>query len=142
MPVCPFCNQQYYGSPNVCPSCHKALNNKQNIRVSISNSNRNDDIGEKIKTIANILLWIGILSTVICAFVFANSPVVYYHQGFDFWTFLIVLIVGGLSSYVSYMLMCGFSTLIESNINTENNSAESLKLLEKLVIMQQEKESK
>lgn len=141
MPVCPFCNQNYYGTPTECPSCHKALNKKQIIHVNISNSNRNNNIGEEIKKLANILLRIGIISSFICAFVFGKRYD-YYEPVIDSWKFIIIFLGGGLSSYVSYMLMCGFGTLIDSSINTENNSAESLKLLEKIVIMQQNKESK
>lgn len=141
MPVCPLCNTTYEGTPDVCPSCHKALNKKQNIHVNISNSNRNNNIGEEIKKLANILLWIGIISSFICAVEFGKSYD-YYSSVFDFWKFIIILLGGGLSSYVSCLLISGFGTLIDSSINTENNSAESLKLLEKIVIMQQDRESK
>lgn len=141
MPTCPFCNQNYYGTPTECPSCHKALNKKQIIHVNISNSNRNNNIGENIKKLANILLWVGIISSFVCAFVFGKSYD-YYSSVFDFWKFIIILLGGGISSLILYLFMYGFGSLVESSINTENNSAESLKLLEKIVIMQQDRESK
>lgn len=141
MPTCPFCNQNYYGTPTECPSCHKALNKKQNIHVNISNSNRNNNIGEEIKKLANILLWIGIISSFVCAFVFGKNYD-YYSSVIDFWKFIIILLGGGISSLILYLFMYGFGSLVESSINTENNSAEALKLLEKIVIMQQDRESK
>lgn len=141
MPVCPFCNTTYEGTPDVCPSCHKALDKKQNINVNISNSNSNNDIGENIKTLAIIIMFLGLISSIICAVVFGKSYD-YYSSVFDFWKFIIILLGGGISSLILYLFMYGFGSLVESSINTENNSAESLKLLEKIVIMQQNKESK
>ena len=103
------------------------------MRVNISNSNRDNNIGENIKKLAEIILTLGLISSVICAFVFGKSYD-YYSSVFDFWKFIIILLGGGLSSYVSYLFLYGFGTLIDSSINTENNSAKSLKLLEKIVV--------
>lgn len=140
MPTCPFCNTTYEGTPDECPSCHKELDSKQEA-LKISNSNRNNDIGKNIKKLADVLFFIGLISSFICAVAFSQSYY-RYETEFDFLKFIIIFFGGGLSSYISYMLICGFGALIDSSINTENNSAESLKLIEKLVIMQQDKENK
>lgn len=140
MPTCPFCNTTYEGTPDVCPSCHKELDSKQEA-LNISNSNRDNNIGKTIKKLAEIILFIGLIGSLICAVIFGKSYG-YYGLDLDFLKFIIIFLGGGLSSYISYLLVYGFGTLIESSINTENNSAESLKLLEKIVIMQQDRESK
>lgn len=108
------------------------------MRVNIRNSNRDSNIAENIKKLADLIFVIGIISSFICAFVFGKSYD-YYSSVFDFWKFIIILLGGGLSSYVSYLFLYGFGTLIDSSINTENNSAESLKLLEKIANKEDEK---
>lgn len=141
MPTCPFCNMTYEGTPDVCPYCQKALDKKQNINVNISNSNRNNNIGENIKKLAEVIFFLGLISSFICAVEFGKSYD-YYSSVFDFWKFIIILLGGGISSLILYLFMYGFGSLVENSINTENNSAESLKLLEKIVIMQHDRESK
>lgn len=108
------------------------------MRVNISNSNRDSNIGKNIKKLAEVIFYIGLICSVICAFAFGKRYE-YYEPALGFWKFIIILLGGGLSSYVSYLFVYGFGTLIDSSINTENNSAESLKLLEKIANKEDEK---
>lgn len=81
------------------------------MRVNISNSNRDSNIGKNIKKLAEVILTLGLICSVICAFAFGKRYE-YYEPALGFWKFIIILLGGGLSSYVSYLFLYGFGTLI------------------------------
>ncbi len=82
-----------------------------------------DNIGKKIKSLANVLCWVGIIAYVIAAIamfvIAADNPWDAEHYvpiGFAF------LIVGPLSSWISSFFMYGFGELIDKACEIEENT--------------------
>ena len=63
-----------------------------------------NNIGSKIKSVASVLCWIGIIGSVISAFAMPNF----------FWG-LVVVIAGSLTSWISSVILYGFGQLIENS---------------------------
>ena len=83
-----------------------------------------DNIGGKIKSLAKVTCWIGIIISLIAAIVMMISSKYAVLFG------LLVLIVGPLISWISSFALYGFGELIETNCeiakNTRGSSARSL----------------
>lgn len=83
-----------------------------------------DNIGKKIKTLANVLCWVGIVASVITAIIMFimveegpyRTEGLYMGLGFAF------LIGGPLSSWVSSFFMYGFGELIDKACDIERNT--------------------
>lgn len=83
-----------------------------------------DNIGKKIKSLAKVLCWIGIIAYVIIAIIlFILSEEVFWREpelcitlGFIF------LIVGPLMSWINSFFMYGFGELIDKTCDIERNT--------------------
>lgn len=83
-----------------------------------------DNIGKKIKSLANVLCWVGIIASVITAIIMFvmveegpyRTEGLYMGLGFAF------LIIGPLSSWVSSFFMYGFGELIDKTCDIERNT--------------------
>jgi len=76
-----------------------------------------DNIGAKIKVLAQIIAWIGIAGSVIAGFVLMAQGDAGVLIGF------IVLIVGALTSWISSWFMYGFGELIEKTTEIAKNTS-------------------
>ena len=75
-----------------------------------------DDIGKKIKSLATILCWVGIIAYVIAAIVMFSIDDDLIGIGF------LLLIVGPLMSWVGSFFMYGFGELIDKACDIERNT--------------------
>ncbi len=87
-----------------------------------------DEIGKKIKKLAEILCWIGIVVSIIMTFVLWGIGADSYEPESYIWSGLIIGILGSLTSWVGSFFMFGFGDLIDSTAqlkekfcNTSNN---------------------
>lgn len=88
------------------------LNSNINIpTVSVSNSNSTgmfSNIGSKIKTLAQVITWIGIIGSVILGLVLMTTDEELISAG------LMIALLGSLISWVSSFVLYGFGQLIEN----------------------------
>ena len=85
-----------------------------------------DNIGGKIKTLAQVICWIGIIASVIWAISLWSQNSRYYNTiGLGFG----VLVGGSLSSWLGSFFMYGFGELIEETTLNRQINAEILKHL-------------
>lgn len=70
--------------------------------------------GGKMKTTANILFWLGLVGTVILAFVFGKDK----YGDFEFFSFFIIAVAGAVSSYISSLVLYGIGDAIEDIART------------------------
>ena len=84
-----------------------------------------ENIGKKIKNLASIICWIGIIASVIIGLILFNSSV---SAG------LITIIAGSLISWIGSFFMYGFGEIVESSINT----SEKIDILTNLYTINQE----
>lgn len=90
-----------------------------------------NNIGGKIKTVAKVLCWIGIVGSVIggIAFMIAGGSVSqygYYRSGATGGSFLVgllIALVGALASWIGSFLLYGFGELIDVSKAIENKLA-------------------
>ena len=126
MPECPNCHKYYFGTPEQCPNCHKML--PVYVKASTTVQSRSNNIGNTVQTLAMIDLVINVIATFICAFVFGKDFSSYRPQ-FSFGNFLLILLVGLVSSAVLFILLYAYGRMVESTIVSAENSAQSLRCL-------------
>ena len=83
-------------------------NNAEELRVTSDSIGMFGNIGGKIKTLAQVVTWIGIIGSVICGFVLMGIDDDLIFTGF------IIALFGSLSSWVSSFVLYGFGQLIEN----------------------------
>lgn len=83
-------------------------NNAEELRVTTDSIGMFGNIGGKIKTLAQVVTWIGIIGSVICGFVLMGIDEDLIFTGF------IIALLGSLSSWVSSFVLYGFGQLIEN----------------------------
>ncbi len=95
-----------------------------------------NNVGSKIKTLAKVLCWVGIILSVVSGIIIMvagnNIPFNYNYgynsyrnSGFSGSTFvigLIVIVVGSLCSWLSSLFTYGFGQLIENTDNIRENT--------------------
>lgn len=79
-----------------------------------------DNIGKKIKSLASILCWVGIIAYVIAAIIMIAIGVDEYDGLTAFG--VILLFVGPLMSWISSFFMYGFGELIDKACDIERNT--------------------
>ena len=134
MPECPNCHEYYFGTPEKCPKCQKLLPSaKEPQRGPIKEpSIINHNIGNTIQTFSSVTLAINIIATIICAIIFGKDT--YYHiSQFNFWKFLIILLLGIAVSIIIFIYNYAFGRLVENSIVTAENSANMAESLNKIV---------
>lgn len=67
-----------------------------------------DNIGGKIKSLAQVVCWIGIIASVICGFILIGTDEDLILLG------LLIMVIGSLISWVSSFALYGFGQLIEN----------------------------
>ena len=80
-----------------------------------------DNIGKKIKSLASILCWVGIIAYVIAAIIMIAIGVDEYEDGLTAFG-VILLFVGPLMSWISSFFMYGFGELIDKACDIEKNT--------------------
>ena len=73
-------------------------------------------------------LVINVIATFVCAFVFGKD-FSSYRPEFSFGNFLLILLVGLVSSAVLFILLYAYGRMVESTIISAENSAQSLRCL-------------
>ncbi len=102
-------NSNTINNQNISP-----LNNSNNINIptiSVSNSNSTgmfSNIGGKIKSLAQVITWLGIIVSVIWGFVLMATDEDLIPAG------LIIALLGSLISWISSFVLYGFGQLIEN----------------------------
>ena len=83
-----------------------------------------EDIGKKIKSLATIVCWLGIITSVIIAiFLFASIEKVSYHlEGTYTILGLCFMFLGPIVSWISGSLIYGFGELIDKACDIERNT--------------------
>ena len=127
MPECPNCHQYYFGEPDECPKCHKKLSTSQSAYVSIQEKPNN--IGNTVQTLSLIDLAINAIATLVCAIVFGRD----YRGNFSFGLFILILLGGLSASAIASIMVYAFGRLVESSIQTAENTEASRKYLEQIV---------
>lgn len=83
-----------------------------------------DNIGKKIKSLASILCWVGIIASVITAIIMfimvEEGP--YSTEGLFMGLGFAFLIIGPLSAWASSFFMYGFGELIDKTCDIERNT--------------------
>lgn len=79
-----------------------------------------ENAGEKIKSLARLFAVIGIIASVIVAFVFFKSE--------NFWTRLFIGVVGGFVSWSNSLLIYGFGELIVQTTKIADGKNKKVKL--------------
>ena len=80
-----------------------------------------DNIGKKIKSLASILCWVGIIAYVIAAIIMIAIGVDEYEDVLTAFG-VILLFVGPLMSWISSFFMYGFGELIDKACDIERNT--------------------
>lgn len=74
-----------------------------------------DNIGSKIKTLASVICWLGIIGCVLCGIALMIAI-----RRFGFLIGLFIIIFGSLFSWISSFVLYGFGEIVEnSDIRTE-----------------------
>ncbi len=81
-----------------------------------------DNIGKKIKSLANILCWVGIVAYVFIAIVMFSIATAAYDKELYIILGIIFLFVGPLMSWISSFFMYGFGELIDKACDIERNT--------------------
>lgn len=80
-----------------------------------------DNIGGKIKALAKIVAWIGIILSVVLGIVAMFSPVVYNGTAYKgILPGILIIIIGALGSWISSWVMYGFGQIIENTDKLAN----------------------
>ena len=86
-----------------------------------------DNIGGKIKGLAKVFAWIGIICSIIGGIVlFVISSNMRYNGGLYFGLGFVVIIIGSLISWISAWVMYGFGELIENTDIIAYNSQQKV----------------
>lgn len=80
------------------------------------------DIGKKIKGLASIICWVGIIGYVLAAFIMFGVTA-YTHEGGFAAAGALLLIIGPLSAWVGSFFMYGFGELIDKTAEIARNTA-------------------
>lgn len=80
-----------------------------------------DNIGKKIKSLAKILCWVGIIAYVIAAIIMIAIGMDEYEEELTAFG-VILLFVGPLMSWISSFFMYGFGELIDKACDIERNT--------------------
>ena len=83
-----------------------------------------DNIGRKIKTLAKIICWIGIIASVILAIIMFASAEESYNEETNIVLGFVYLIGGTLLSWIGSFFAYGFGELIEKATEIEKNTRE------------------
>lgn len=81
-----------------------------------------DNIGKKIKSLASVLCWVGIIAYVILAIIMFAIAADAYDEELYITLGVIFLFVGPLMSWVSSFFMYGFGELIDKACDIERNT--------------------
>ena len=74
------------------------------------------NVGRKIKTLASVLTWIGIVASVIAAIVcFVAASKTTYGSGMYIAYGIAVLVIGCLASWLSNLVLYGFGELVDNS---------------------------
>lgn len=84
-----------------------------------------DNIGGKIKTLAQVVCWIGIICSVIFGFIFGA-------EADSFLVGLLIIVLGSLTAWTSSFTLYGFGELIENSEIANSNTYEIHKLLTRI----------
>lgn len=84
-----------------------------------------EEPGHKLKTVAKILCWLGIIGTVIAAVTLGKDR----YGDLDLLSFALILVIGCVTSYISSLVLYGFGEMIE---NTSGISGHTSRILVKL----------
>ena len=86
------------------------------------------NVGDKIRTVAKVVAWVGIILSVIAGLIImfmGNSYGIYGHSGFSFGTFisgLLTATVGSLIAWISSLALYGFGELIYKTSEIAENT--------------------
>lgn len=132
MAICPNCGQFYFASSRECPGCGKkletpALKTPAPKEVSTQQYLKNN-IGNVVQKLAGIDLAIGALATIICEIAFGRD---------SFGWFVLILLIGFITSAIAFIMLYAFGRLVESSIQTAENTNASLKYLEQIAQAQE-----
>ena len=83
-----------------------------------------DNIGGKIKILAQIFVWIGIIASVILGIILCNTDVE--------WLGVICIFLGPILCWISSMTLYGFGELIENSLEIKNSVSEIKKFASKI----------
>ena len=78
-----------------------------------------NNIGKKIKTLAAVICWIGIISSVIAAIVLFICGLDWGDEAFFFLMAILVLVAGSLVSWIGSFFTYGFGELIDKTCDIE-----------------------
>lgn len=81
-----------------------------------------DNIGKKIKSLASILCWVGIIAYIILAIIMFAIAADAYDEELYITLGVIFLFVGPLMSWISSFFMYGFGELIDKACDIERNT--------------------
>ena len=84
-----------------------------------------EEPGHKLKTVAKILCWLGIIGTVSAAVTLGKDR----YGDLDLLSFALILVIGCVTSYISSLVLYGFGEMIE---NTSGISGHTSRILVKL----------
>ena len=87
-----------------------------------------EEPGYKLKTVAKILCWLGIIGTVIAAVTLGKDR----YGDFDLLSFLLILIIGCVTSYISSLVLYGFGEMIESTSSVLGHTSRILIKMERI----------
>lgn len=90
-----------------------------------------EDIGNKIKTITEVFLAMGIICCIILGIVIINSGSILYG--------LLIIIIGSFSCWIFSLLSYGFGQLLENSDKLVERNEKLIELIEKLKISTEEK---
>ena len=81
------------------------------------------NIGGKIKGLAELITWLGIIGSVICGIILINQGSGYYGSSALATAGVVVIVVGSLTSWISSFILYGFGELIEQTTWIAENTA-------------------
>lgn len=130
MAICPNCGRYY--SSSECPECGKKLETpalKTPVPKHVSTQQYlKNNIGNVVQKLAGIDLAIGALATIICAIAFGRD---------SFGWYVLILLIGFITSAIAFIMLYAFGRLVESSIQTAENTNASLKYLEQIAQAQE-----
>lgn len=86
-----------------------------------------EEPGHKLKTVAKILCWLGIIGSVIAAVTLGKD-----RYGFNLLSFAMILVIGCVTSYISSLVLYGFGEMIESTSNIFGHTSRILTKLDRI----------
>ena len=84
-----------------------------------------NNIGGKIKVLAQVEAWIGIISSVIIGIYLIGQGMDAYDGEIIVMTGVIILVVGSLFSWLSAFVLYGFGELVETNVEIARGTSNS-----------------